>query len=83
MTKEQKEFFEKGRKYEEMIAEVKADEKYESLIICLLERITGGQNGTVFIPDLDMQLAKRRYVSDMTKSNKEMGLHVRLYKEVN
>jgi len=83
MKEEQKEWFEKGRLYEEKLAERKAEEKYESLIICLLEQNFRGGEGETFVSDLDLSLAQRRYVSFMQEDKMNMGIKIKLIKEIN
>lgn len=81
MNPEQKEYFEKGRRYEEMVAEQKAEEKFESILICLLERCMKGE-GEMFIPDTDLILAKKRYVVFTQKDVSSPSLLLKLVKEV-
>ena len=83
MTQEQKQWFEKGRLYEEQFAEAKAEEKYESLIICLLEQNFRGGEGETFVSDLDLSLAQRRYISFMKKDLANNGIKIKLVKEIN
>lgn len=81
MNKEQKEWFEKGRVYEQKLAEQKAEEKYESIIICLLERAMGGE-GVMSIADLDITLAKSRYVTFISRNIENLSTEITLKKEI-
>ena len=82
MTNEQKEWFEKGRVYEQEYARQLAEEKNESLVICLLERAMRGP-GEMYVSDLDLMLAKKRFVYFISKDVENLGIKLRLVKEPN
>lgn len=81
MKKEEKEWFEKGRAYEREFAKQAADERSESMMICLLERIMHGGPGEIRIPKLDIMLAKRRHVVFQTREDATDDVRILLKEE--
>ncbi len=81
MEKKEQEWFEKGRAYEQLFAEKLAEEKAESMMICLLERAMGGA-GEMVIPDLDLQIARQRYVVFSRPDKENMATKLKLVKEI-
>lgn len=82
MNDHEKEIFEKGRQYEHLLDEQVAEQKYESVIICLLTRIFGEKEGTVAISDLELTLAKSRWVTFTRNNPAELSVEIKLVKEI-